>query len=189
MTTLQTTLMTPEITAADISDGSRDKWLRQLFSPSTTTSSTELLVESRISEMIHDFLSMANFSSSIEFKSLVRKFSDSRIPAEPYEVAEYLDRLSHDVVIHSTGTSSPRFIGHMTSALPYFMRSLGKLMAAMNQNLVKIETSKAFSPLERQTLGMIHRLIFNQADEFYDRHVQNRESTLGIITSGGTLAN
>jgi glutamate decarboxylase len=189
MTTLQTTLMTPEITVADIPDGSADKRLWQLFNPSTTTSSTEMLVESRISEMIHDFLSTADFSSSIEFKSLVRKFSDSRIPAEPYEVTKYLDRLSDDVVIHSTRTSSPRFIGHMTSALPYFMRSLGKLMAAMNQNLVKIETSKAFSPLERQTLGMIHRLIFNQADEFYDRHLQNRESTLGIITSGGTLAN
>jgi glutamate decarboxylase len=148
-----------------------------------------LLVESRISEMIHDFLAPTNFSSSIEFKSLVGKFWDSRIPAESYEVAEYLDRLSVDVVTHSTRTSSPRFIGHMTSALPCFMRSLGKLMAAMNQNLVKIETSKAFSPLERQTLGMIHRLIFNQANDFYDEHVQNQESTLGIITSGGTLAN
>lgn len=189
MTTLQTTLMTREITAADISDGSADKRLRQLFNPSTTTSSTEILIESRISEMIDDFLSPANFSSSIEFKSLVRKFSDSRIPAAPYEVAEYLDRLSDDVVIHSTRTSSPRFIGHMTSALPSFMRSLGKLMAAMNQNLVKIETSKAFSPLERQTLAMIHRLIFNRADDFYDQHVQDQESTLGIITSGGTLAN
>src|SRR6185369_11112416 len=120
MTTLQTTLMTPEITVADIPDGSADKRLWQLFNPSTTTSSTEMLVESRISEMIHDFLSTADFSSSIEFKSLVRKFSDSRIPAEPYEVTKYLDRLSDDVVIHSTRTSSPRFIGHMTSALPYF---------------------------------------------------------------------
>jgi glutamate decarboxylase len=148
-----------------------------------------MLVEARVSEMIRDFFSATDFSSSVEFKSLLERFLDSRMPAEPCDIADYLDRLSHDVVTHSTRTSSPRFIGHMTSALPYFMRSLGRLMAALNQNVVKLETSKAFSPFERQALAMIHRLIFNNTDDFYDEHVQKKESTLGIITSGGTLAN
>src|SRR5215216_6095122 len=77
----------------------------------------------------------------------------------------------------------------MTSALPHFMRSLGRLQVALNQNVVKIETSKAFTPFERQTLAMIHRLIFNRSDDFYYEHVQKQASTLGIVTSGGTLAN
>lgn len=180
--------MTPEMTS-DFSENTAEKRLRRLFAPPVCTNSTEMLVEARTSEMIRDFLSATNFSSSIDFKLLVEKFLDSKIPAEPYDVVDYLDWLYDNVVVHSTRTSSPRFIGHMTSALPSFMRSLGRLAAAMNQNVVKIETSKAFSPFERQTLGMIHRLIFSRSDNFYEEHVQKQESTLGIITSGGTLAN
>ncbi len=185
---MTTTLMTSGITS-NLSDDSAEGRLRRLFASSVITNSTEMLAEARISEMIRDFLSTANFSSSIDFKVLVERFLESSIPEELGDVADYLDRLQDDVVSHSTRTSSPRFIGHMTSALPCFMRPLAGLMAAMNQNVVKIETSKAFTPLERQTLSMIHRLIFNRSDDFYDEHVQSQESTLGIITSGGTLAN
>ena len=185
---MTTTLMTSGI-ASNISDDSAEERLRRLFASPVITNSDEMLAESRVSEMIRDFLSAANFSSSIDFKMLVERFLESSIPERPGDVAGYLDLLQDDVVSHSTRTSSPRFIGHMTSALPSFMRPLARLMAAMNQNVVKIETSKAFTPLERQTLAMIHRLIFNRSNAFYDEHVQSQKSTLGIITSGGTLAN
>ncbi|MGB8507210.1 MAG: putative pyridoxal-dependent aspartate 1-decarboxylase [Pyrinomonadaceae bacterium] len=188
MTTPQTILPVHGMNS-DGPDGDARERLRRLFAPSVSPDSAEMLAEARVSRMIQGFLSETNFSSSIGFNSLVEKFLDSRIPAEPCEFADYLDRLFDDVVAHSTRTSSPRFIGHMTSALPYFMRSLGRLMAAMNQNVVKIETSKAFSPFERQTLAIIHRLIFDRADDFYEEHIQNQSSTLGIVTSGGTLAN
>lgn len=185
---MTTSFMTSGI-PSNISGDSAEEYLKGLFTPSVITNSTETLAEARVSEMIRDFLSTTNFSSSIDFKELVERFQESSIPEGPGDVADYLDRLQDDVVSHSTRTSSPRFIGHMTSALPSFMRPLARLMTAKNQNVVKIETSKAFTPLERQTLTMIHRLIFNQADDFYDDHVQKKESTLGIITSGGTLAN
>jgi putative pyridoxal-dependent aspartate 1-decarboxylase len=185
---MTTTLTMSAITSA-ISDDSATERLKRLFAPSVTRNSTEMLAEARVSEMIRDFVSTTNISSSIDFNSLIERFLESSIPAGPADVADYLDQLQDDVVAHSTHTSSPRFIGHMTSALPSFMRPLARLMAAMNQNVVKIETSKAFTPLERQTLAMIHRLIFNRSAGFYDEHVQRQESTLGIITSGGTLAN
>ena len=181
---MTTTFMTPEI----ISDSySADERLRRMFTPSSMANSR--LFEAHVAALIEDFLSETNISSNIEFKSLVQKFCDSSIPEEPYEVGEYLTQLRDDIVLHSTHTASPRFIGHMTSALPYFMRPLAKLVTALNQNVVKIETSKAFTPCERQTLAMIHRLLFNERDEFYDDHVQRQDSTLGVITSGGTLAN
>jgi glutamate decarboxylase len=59
----------------------------------------------------------------------------------------------------------------------------------MNQNVVKMETAKALSPYERQALTMIHRLIYNFSNDFYEQHIQKAESTLGIMTTGGTLAN
>lgn len=188
MTTLLTNQATPAAAHGGPDDEARER-LRRLFAPPFIKESAEELVEARVSRMIEGFFSESDFSSGIEFKSLVGRFLDSRIPTEPCEVVGYLDRLADDVVAHSTRTSSPRFIGHMTSALPCFMRPLGRLMAALNQNVVKIETSKAFSPFERQTLAMIHRLVFDRAEDFYAEHVQNEASTLGIITSGGTLAN
>lgn len=185
---MSTTAITPAI-APDISDGNVEARVKVMFTPSAITSSTELMIEARIAEMTGDFLTANSFSSAIDFKSLLDRFVETRIPEEPCEVSNYLDRLQHDVVGHSTRTSSPRFIGHMTSALPSFMRPLARLVTAMNQNVVKIETSKSFTPLERQSLAMIHRLIFNRADDFYDEHVQEQTSTLGIVTSGGTVAN
>ncbi|MCW8883743.1 MAG: putative pyridoxal-dependent aspartate 1-decarboxylase, partial [Motiliproteus sp.] len=93
------------------------------------------------------------------------------------------------VVAQSVHTASPSFIGHMTSALPYFMIPLSKIMIALNQNLVKTETSKAFTPLERQVLGMMHRLIYQSGEEFYQRWLHDSHQHLGAFCSGGTVAN
>jgi glutamate decarboxylase len=77
----------------------------------------------------------------------------------------------------------------MTSALPYFLMPLSKIMIALNQNLVKIETSKAFTPLERQVLGMLHKLIYEQPDSFYQQWMHSANHSLGAFCSGGTIAN
>ncbi|MFA0697522.1 putative pyridoxal-dependent aspartate 1-decarboxylase, partial [Vibrio sp. 10N.222.49.C9] len=77
----------------------------------------------------------------------------------------------------------------MTSALPYFLMPLSKIMIALNQNLVKIETSKAFTPLERQVLGMLHSLIYAQDDDFYAKWMHSAQHSLGAFCSGGTIAN
>jgi Glutamate decarboxylase and related PLP-dependent proteins len=77
----------------------------------------------------------------------------------------------------------------MTSALPYFMLPLTRLMTALNQNTVKVETSKAFTPLERQVLAMLHHLIYRCPDEFYPSWIHNSQAALGAFCSGGTIAN
>jgi glutamate decarboxylase len=77
----------------------------------------------------------------------------------------------------------------MTSALPYFMLPLSRIMTALNQNTVKVETSKAFTPLERQVLAMLHRLVYHGADAFYDQWIHDSRHALGAFCSGGTIAN
>ena len=62
-------------------------------------------------------------------------------------------------------------------------------MITLNQNLVKIETSKAFTPLERQVLGMLHKLIFNENESFYQQWMHSANHSLGAFCSGGTIAN
>ncbi len=62
-------------------------------------------------------------------------------------------------------------------------------MIGLNQNTVKIETSKAFTPLERQVLGMLHNLIYQQDDAFYQSWMHSANHSLGAFCSGGTVAN
>jgi glutamate decarboxylase len=170
-------------------DGVEEELL-QLFSVSQDPVSSEMAIEKQVSTIVQRFLSSIEVSTNVELGALVEKFKDTSIPhALSADVASYINYLSDNVVEHSTHTSSPRFIGHMTSALPYFVRPLGKLMTAMNQNVVKMETARVLSLYERQTIGMMHRLIYGCTDAFYEQHVQQRQSTLGMMVSGGTLAN
>ena len=111
------------------------------------------------------------------------------MPEEPVAPGPYLDYIDRDVVSHATNVACPRFIGHMTSALPLFIQHVGRLMLAMNQNTVKLETSKSFTYLERQVLAIMHRFVYGFENEFYEENVQDSASTLGMITSGGTVAN
>lgn len=161
----------------------------QLFAPSDSLVSIEANIAVKTDTLVDDFVNAINTNSDIEFNALVETFADSQVPINPANFDNYLEYLANNVINHSIHTSSPRFIGHMTSALPCFVRPLAKLMTAMNQNVVKIETAKAFSPYERQALAMMHRLIYNFSDEFYSEHIQNSQSTLGILVSGGTAAN
>jgi len=85
--------------------------------------------------------------------------------------------------------ASPYFVGHMTSAIPFFMVHLKTIVAALNQNLVKIETSKVVSVVEKQVLAKIHRLIYQKNDAFYNEHIQSTHTTLGCFTENGTLSN
>jgi glutamate decarboxylase len=69
------------------------------------------------------------------------------------------------------------------------MLPLAQIMIALNQNVVKTETSKAFTPLERQVLGMLHRLVYGREEPFYAQFLQDSRHALGAFCSGGTIAN
>lgn len=164
------------------------EYVKQIFAPIQGKS-----IETRIDEMVEDlsqdFLITESANTNVDIEWIIKNFGDSKIPAQPTNFESYFQSLSENVVTHSIHTSAPQFIGHMTSALPAFVRPLAKLMTAMNQNTVKIETAKALSFCEREALAMMHRQIYNISDNFYAQHIQNNQSTLGILVSGGTTAN
>lgn len=169
-------------------DSIQEKMMR-LFAFSENAELAERGLDVKIAAIAQNFLQTPTVSTDVELESIIEQFSESQIPVEPSDVGRYVDDLAESVITHSIHTSSPRYIGHMTSALPYFVRPLGKLITVMNQNVVKMETAKALSPYERQALAMIHRLIYNFSNDFYEQHIQKGESTLGMLTTGGTLAN
>ena len=163
--------------------------LLRIFTVPEREDSTLGRIEAQISHNLMGFLREHIVSSGISPTDLERNFLESQIPEEPTFVSDQAQFLLEHVVAESVHTASPRFIGHMTSALPYFMLPLSKVMIALNQNQVKIETSKAFTPLERQVLGMLHRLIYKESDTFYQSHIQSIHSALGAFCSDGTIAN
>jgi glutamate decarboxylase len=160
-----------------------------LFGFGTAAESAEAALDRRVQDMMREFLSTPEASTDIGLDRLQGQFPPVPIPGEPCDPERYFDFLSSVVVRHSTRTASPRFIGHMTSALPWFVRPLARLVTAINQNVVKSETAKAMTPLERQTLAMMHRLVFGRPESFYERHQMALDSTLGAVVSGGTVAN
>lgn len=121
---------------------------------------------------------------------LSREYKDTLLRRYPEkDASEAIIDLINNIAPYAVNVASPYFVGHMTSAIPPFMIQLKAITAALNQNVVKLETSAVVSLIEKQVLAKIHRLIYRQNQEFYDYHVQNMNTTLGCFTQGGTEAN
>ncbi|WP_299571994.1 pyridoxal-dependent aspartate 1-decarboxylase PanP [uncultured Shewanella sp.] len=163
--------------------------LLRIFTIPEDAESTLSIIEQKLSEDLAGFLGNSIAALEKPLSLIEQDFRAYKIPGSPRFVSDYTDEIMKNLVAHSVHTSAPSFIGHMTSALPYFVLPLSKMMVGLNQNLVKIETSKAFTPLERQVLGMMHHLIFDQSDSFYDQWMHSANYSLGAFCSGGTVAN
>ncbi len=142
-----------------------------------------------VEKLIHEFLATDRITSELSNDDLNDVFSQVSIPEQGVSESEYLQGMTENVIGHTINTGSPYFIGHMTSLLPNFMRPMAKLVATMNQNVVKVETSKSLTFYEKQSLAMLHKAVYNQRDEYYQDVLASHTSPLGLITSGGTLAN
>lgn len=105
------------------------------------------------------------------------------------DLVAYFEQLEHTVIQNSADLSSTLCMGHMSGVCPRFMTLVGELILLLNQNLVKREASPSMTMVEVETLAELHRLIYRRENEYYLRHSENRDSTLGLITSGGTLSN
>ncbi len=145
----------------------------------------------RILFELHDFLKKhVGITEARSLKELSERFTDTVISENPEKkLADVITCLIKDIAPQAVNVTSPYFVGHMTSAIPFFMVHLKTIVAALNQNMVKLETSKVVSIIEKQVIAKIHRLIFEESEAFYRTHVQNTETTLGVFVEGGTTAN
>ncbi len=163
--------------------------LWRIFTVPEAPDSTLSIIEQNISQNLAGFLRESIVAVEKPLWQIERDFQAYQIPAEPTFVSDYAENMMQKLVAHSVHTAAPSFIGHMTSALPYFVLPLSKMMVGLNQNLVKIETSKAFTPLERQVLGMMHHLVYGETEGFYKKWQHSANHSLGAFCSGGTVAN
>jgi len=163
--------------------------LYRIFTVPEAPNSTLGAIDKEISANLMGFLTDRIVTREKSLTAIEADFSDSEFPEVPQFVSDYTDFVMDKLVAHSVHTSAPGFIGHMATPLPYFMLPLSRIMVALNQNLVKIETSKAFTPLERQVLGMLHGIVYERDPTFYTDNLHNSQRALGSFCSGGTTAN
>lgn len=143
-----------------------------------------------ILDMIHNFLlDKQSIRSSISLPDLEKLFSQIDIPRSPHLLKEIFAEIEQNIIANSVKVGSPYYVGHMTSAVPYFTILIEIIMASLNQNQVKIETARASTFVERELLSWIHRLIYNREPAFYTANIQNHNVALGNVTLDGTLAN
>lgn len=140
---------------------------------------------------LQDFLKEnVGITEERSLRELAARFTETRIsPTPEKKLADVITDLIKDIAPHAVNVASPYFVGHMTSAIPFFMVHLKTIVAALNQNVVKLETSKVVSVVEKQVIAKIHRLIFDRGETFYRQYVQDTGTTLGGFTEDGTLAN
>ncbi len=140
---------------------------------------------------LHDFLKKhVGITEAKSLKELSERFTDTVINENPEKkLAEVITCVIDEIAPQAVNVASPYFVGHMTSAIPFFMVHLKTIVSALNQNVVKLETSKVVSIIEKQVIAKIHRMIYENSEAFYRTHVQNTETTLGAFVEGGTSAN
>lgn len=163
--------------------------VQSFFSSEQDGSGALQALEEEICRHPAQFFEEQVFARGRPLPSLQPHFSALDLPQQGRDLEQHLAWLREYVFAQSMPTAAPRFVGHMTSALPNYLASLSKILAALNQNVVKLETSHAFTLLERQVLGILHKLVFAKDEAFYARHLHDSESALGAFCAGGTAAN
>jgi len=140
---------------------------------------------------LHDFLeNHVGVTEAISLKELTENYQNTLINPNPEKkLADVISDIINQIAPRAVNVASPYFVGHMTAALPFFMVHLKAIVAALNQNVIKLETSKVLSVLEKQVLAKMHRLIFKKGEAFYSEYVQRADTSLGSFTTGGTTAN
>jgi len=170
-----------------VKDSHKERLLELFSLPHSLASRSD--TKERVFASLESLIRSSNVRTNVDHSLLVSHFRNTESPLQSVSVESYMDHLVKHVLPHSINMASPRCLGHMTTVVPEFIRQLDDMLDLLNQNLVKADASRSFTLLERQTLAIVHRLIYGFDDQFYDEHVQNEESSLGIVTSGGTLSN
>ena len=146
-------------------------------------------IRNRVDESSRKFFDTSDAIDEMRIEQIRSQFMQFDAPTQGTTAEAYLDMFDSEVLPHCSHLASPRYLGHMTSPIPQFLPEIGRLVQTLNQNVVKMETSRGLAFLERQVIGMLHREIFRADKQFYQDHLQAPSSALGIFTSGGTLAN
>ncbi|MGL4251858.1 MAG: pyridoxal-dependent decarboxylase [Aeromonas sp.] len=141
-----------------------------------------------ISTLLERFHHTDDSQAPYQHELFTQQLDQSRMPVAALSPQAYLARLAA-LLPGVSHLASPHYMGHMTAPLPSFTAELSRLLVMLNQNPMKMESSRLLSFLEREVLAKLHRLIYGADDHFYGEQMHAKDAALGVMTSGGTIAN
>ena len=107
--------------------------LQRIFTIPETDESTLAQIDLAITNNLDGFLAEHIVAIEQDLSEIETHFASADIPEQPFYVSSYTDFVLEKLVSQSVHTSAPGFVGHMTSALPYFMLPLSKIVTALNK--------------------------------------------------------
>ncbi|WP_317202852.1 pyridoxal-dependent decarboxylase [Janthinobacterium sp.] len=142
-------------------------------------------------DMMRDWLAAgrANPYPTAPFSQLKRDFADLPLPDEGMEIEVLLAGLRREVFANTAQLNHPKYIGHMTQALPWIAVLAEAFIATLNQNQVKIETAYVSTLIENKVLGWLHQRVYGRSDAFYAEVFADGDTPLGNMVGGGTMGN
>lgn len=162
----------------------------QLFAPPKIGTSNNHPIAEYMNRLEEEFLNQRIVTNpNVTERELVARYNKTSMNVEPMDAQSYTNKVIGPAVKDSVHCCAPTMIGHMTTSLPYYMRPLSKLLTTIHANNVKVETAKSQTFLEKEALAMLHRELFNANDQFYREQAARPDLTLGVVCSGGTIAN
>ncbi len=123
------------------------------------------------------------------YAELRREFNALPLPAEGMDAGALLAELERDVFAHTAQLNHPKYIGHMTQALPWMSVLAEAFIATLNQNQVKIETAYVSTLIENKVLGWLHQRVYGFDEAFYHDIFADGNRPLGNMVGGGTMGN
>jgi putative pyridoxal-dependent aspartate 1-decarboxylase len=168
-----------------------DSDVRELLMKHFAVDNVEPAVLQQLAGMVRDWLTPEGKSPYpvTPFDALLPHFDALAPPPDGVPPAQVLDDLQRTVLAHTARLNHPKFIGHMTQALPWMTVLVEALTATLNQNQVKIETAYASTLVEKQILGWMHRMVYRAPDAFYADALRAKNHAVGNIVNGGTMGN
>lgn len=166
-----------------------DNTLQQLFDIEALQASPELLPAAL--KLMGQWLAGARPHPypTTPLAELQAGFDTSAMPREGMTAQDLLLALEKEVFAHSIQLNHPKFIGHMTQALPWISVLAEAFIGTLNQNQVKIETAYVSTLIEKQVIGWLHQRCYGAGDAFYAESFAARGQALGNMISGGTMGN
>lgn len=146
-------------------------------------------LSARVEKGMASFFQAKDEVLAFEQETLIEQLSGLHLPKQAMSTQAYMDKLEQSILPVASHLISPTYLGHMTSPLPSFIPEIGRLVQTLNQNMVKLETSRGLSLLEKHLLGLMHRQFYANDESFYEACRADFSKTVGVFTSGGTMAN
>ena len=168
-----------------------DSDLRELLNRHFAVEQVDADVLQQMAGMVRDWMTPEGKSPYpvTPIDQLLPLFAELAPPAGGMAPVHVLEELQRKLLPHTARLNHPKFIGHMTQALPWMTVLVEALTAALNQNQVKIETAYASTLVEKQVLGWMHRMVYRAPDALYADAMRAKNHALGNIVNGGTMGN